>query len=180
MEEFTIYYGTLPDGRIKIGVDHNYPSRIKIQKIVDGRILEVHDNVYTVSDRERELQRLYGVQVDRVPYHITYFNSKKESRSIAISIANKGKVRTAEFKDNMRDKMQGNKNAKGAIRTAEFKDNARDKMQGNKNSKGTIRTEETKVKMSEFQSKKTQCPHCLKEGQWRAMNRWHFDNCKHK
>jgi len=24
------------------------------------------------------------------------------------------------------------------------------------------------------------CPHCFKEGQYRAMKRWHFDNCKDK
>ena len=24
------------------------------------------------------------------------------------------------------------------------------------------------------------CPHCNKEGQARAMKRWHFSNCKHK
>ena len=29
-------------------------------------------------------------------------------------------------------------------------------------------------------NKKVTCPYCNKEGQSRAMKRWHFDNCKHK
>ena len=33
------------------------------------------------------------------------------------------------------------------------------------------------LKMKEL---KYRCPHCNKEGQYRAMHRWHGDNCKHK
>ena len=31
-----------------------------------------------------------------------------------------------------------------------------------------------------YNLKKTECPHCKKNGQHRAMLRWHFENCKNK
>jgi hypothetical protein len=32
-------------------------------------------------------------------------------------------------------------------------------------------------KMAAQNNSQTKCPHCGKEGQYRAMKRWHFDNC---
>ena len=128
MEEFTIYYGILPDGRRKIGVDCNYPNRIRGQNLTDYRILEVHTDVYEVSDRELELQRENGLEVDTIPYYKVYFKNKspefrakvsngligntngvgnksrtgqtnsKETRS-KIGAANTGKVHTEETKN---------------------------------------------------------------------------------
>jgi|TARA_B110000967_G_C18767812_1_gene501369 hypothetical protein len=85
MEEFTIYYGTLPDGTDKIGVDSKYPNRIKKQRMTDGHILEVHTDVYEVSRRERDLQLQYGLRVDDCPYHTTYFKNKSAAQSAKIS-----------------------------------------------------------------------------------------------
>jgi hypothetical protein len=34
-------------------------------------------------------------------------------------------------------------------------------------------------RMKTFNSQQIQCPHCLKEGQYTNMKRWHFDRCKH-
>ena len=111
MEQFTIYYGT-PEGKAtKIGVDCNYPSRIKDQKIMDGQILEVHTCVYEVSDREMELQRQYGVKVDTIPYHVMYFKNKSAEMRAKVSIANTGKERTEENKAKISAAMQGNTNA---------------------------------------------------------------------
>lgn len=42
------------------------------------------------------------------------------------------------------------------------------------------KTSEDGKKMAAKNNAKTICPHCKKEGQYRAMKRWHFDNCKHK
>lgn len=35
-------------------------------------------------------------------------------------------------------------------------------------------------KMSQKNNSLSECPHCGKEGQYRAMKRWHFDNCRKK
>lgn len=34
--------------------------------------------------------------------------------------------------------------------------------------------------MADKNNSDTQCPHCFKIGQYRAMKRWHYDNCKFK
>tara|TARA_R110000796_G_C14429974_1_gene421014 strand:- start:10 stop:531 length:522 start_codon:yes stop_codon:yes gene_type:complete len=93
MEEFTIYYGTLPDGRNKIGVDCAYPRRIMAQKLTNHRVLEVHTCVYEVSDREQALQHQHGVKVDKTPYHVTYFfnkNTEKRAKTSAALIGKEG------------------------------------------------------------------------------------------
>ena len=87
MEEFTIYYGTLPNGRDKIGVDSRYPTRIISQKLTNHRVLEVHTDVYEVSDREQELQRQHGVRVDKTPYYVTYFKNKNPEQRAKTSAA---------------------------------------------------------------------------------------------
>jgi hypothetical protein len=51
--------------------------------------------------------------------------------------------------------------------------------------KGRVMTEEHKANMRKPKSVavlrfKTNCPHCDKTGESRAMLRWHFDNCKNK
>lgn len=37
-----------------------------------------------------------------------------------------------------------------------------------------------RIKKGDHPNNKTKCPHCDKVGQYRAMKRWHFDNCKLK
>jgi hypothetical protein len=39
-------------------------------------------------------------------------------------------------------------------------------------------TKETGLKMAAKNNADASCPHCGKVGQYRAMKRWHFDNCK--
>jgi len=98
MEEFTIYMGALPSGRIKIGVDCKYPRRIRQQKLTDHQVLEVHDDVYEVSDREQELQRQYGLKVDTNPYHVQYFINRNIEKRNKVSLALTGKVLSEETK----------------------------------------------------------------------------------
>ena len=102
MEQFTIYYGTPQGKQTKIGVDSNYPRRIRQQRISDGQILEVHTCVYEVSKREQELQRQYGVKVDATPYYVTYFTNKNSNRNVKIS-----------------ESLQGNTNLLGYVHTEE-------------------------------------------------------------
>jgi len=69
---YTIYYGTLPNGRRKIGVTTNLVRRIQSQKLTDHSVLEVHTDIYEASVREQELQRLYNVKVDDAPFYVSY------------------------------------------------------------------------------------------------------------
>jgi len=107
---YTIYHGTLPNGRRKIGVDSQYPSRIKKQKLTDHHVMEVHTDIYEVSDREQELQRLHDVEVDDVPYHITYFKNKNPIQRAKLSIIMMGNKIGA-----------GNTNTKGRALTSAHK-----------------------------------------------------------
>ena len=137
MEEFTIYYGT-PEGRdIKIGVDCDYPRRIKRQKIRDAQVLEVHTCVFEVSQREMELQRQYGVEVDTTPYHVTYFKNKSTQQRTKISAANTGKVASEETKAKLRAAKKGKPG----------------------NALGHKQSKETKAKMR-VPKPRVQCPHC--------------------
>lgn len=176
MEEFTIYTGTLPDGRIKIGVDSNYPNRIKRQKLTDYSVMEVHTDVYEVSRREMELQRIHNVEVDTVPYHSIYFRSKDPVIRAKISESQKGKVLSEESKRKLSVSMRGNTRALGYKQTAETK------RRMSEAKKGKILSEETKRKISEahkgIRKKEATCPHCNKTGGMRVMYRWHFDKCK--
>ena len=154
MEQFTIYYGT-PQGKDKkIGVDCEYPSRIKDQKIRDGQVLEVHTCVYEVSDREMELQREYGVRVDDVPYYVTYFKNKNPEQRAKVSAANS-------------ISLLGNTNTLGHKHTEKARANMSSAKKGN-----------TNAALKGRPQKQVQCPHCLKAG-GNTMKRWHFDNCKH-
>jgi len=136
MEEFTIYKGTPRGKDTKIGVDSNYPTRIKKQKIQDAEILEVHTDIYEVSRREMELQRLHGVKVDTVPYHVNYNTHS-------------GKILSEETKRKMSESMKGNTNAKGMKRSEESKNQISESL------KGIKRSEETKRKISESQTGST-------------------------
>jgi len=178
MEEFTIYYGILPDGRRKIGVDSNYPKRIRNQKLTDHRILEVHTDVYEVSDREQELQARNGLEVDTLPYYKLYFRNKSENmRDVVrdthtgkvvseetrakISAANTGKVHTEEAKAKMSNTRKGIPKSEehkakigaantGRLHTEETKDKISAAGKGNTNGSGKKGIPQPKV----------QCPHC--------------------
>ena len=41
-------------------------------------------------------------------------------------------------------------------------------------------TEKKKIATEKWNHSRSICPHCNKEGQSRAMKRWHFDNCRSK
>lgn len=60
------------NGKIgKIGVSDEPIFRVNKQGYDDFEILEVHTDIFVVSDREIELQKQYGYPVDRVPYHVS-------------------------------------------------------------------------------------------------------------
>ena len=65
---------------IKIGCTMNPNIRPKKQGCPNPIILEEHDDVYIVSDREMQLQKEYGYKVDNTPYWKTLKIATKEGR----------------------------------------------------------------------------------------------------
>ena len=53
---------------VKIGCTSDLIKRMSDQGFTDWEILEEHTNIYEVSDREIQLQKEYGLPVDKVPY----------------------------------------------------------------------------------------------------------------
>lgn len=49
---------------VKIGCTKNLKSRIRVQGFTEYEILEEHSDINIASDRERQLQRKYGYQID--------------------------------------------------------------------------------------------------------------------
>jgi hypothetical protein len=70
------------NGKIgKIGCTDNLLRRMKAQYATKYEILEIHSDIYIASQREIELQKQYGYQVDTIPYWKTLLNPTKEGRS---------------------------------------------------------------------------------------------------
>lgn len=61
---YTIYH--IPG--IKIGCSKNIKARVKQQGFIEYEILEVHEDRFTASERERELQKKFGYQIDETCY----------------------------------------------------------------------------------------------------------------
>jgi len=59
---------------VKIGVSEEPMNRTKKQGFNDYEIIETHNCIYEVSKREIELQKQYGLPIDKVPYHISRNN----------------------------------------------------------------------------------------------------------
>ena len=175
MEEFTIYH--IPG--IKIGVTSNLIRRMKDQGFTEWEVLEVHTDVYEVSDREQELQRQYGLRVDTVPYHIIYFRNRSEQQSNKLSAAgmgntrNLGNIHSEETKTKMSAAQTGKvlseetKDKMRVPKSEETKAKMRTSQKGKPKSKehkanmsaaqtGKVLSEETKNKLRA----KVQCPHC--------------------
>ncbi len=86
MKTYKIYYGIKPNGEPKIGVDQNYPSRAKVQKLTNYYVMEEHTCLDTVDQREIELQiqyfgkrdssSTYSESVELLEKHRVVFNSE--------------------------------------------------------------------------------------------------------
>jgi len=108
---------------------------MKEQRFSEWEILEVHTDIYEVSDREQELQLQYGYTVDRVPYWKIQSATQIPNRNSKISSS-----------------MKGNTNTKGIKHTEIAKANMSASQKGNTNAsgnKGKKLSEETKRKISE-------------------------------
>jgi len=68
----------------KIGVTRNLNKRVEVaQGYMPGEyeVIEMHDDIHYVSNRERELQRLYGYKVDRDSYKQVIDSKNKLTKS---------------------------------------------------------------------------------------------------
>jgi NTP pyrophosphatase (non-canonical NTP hydrolase) len=68
----------------KIGVTRNLNKRVELaQGYMPGEyeVIEAHDDIHHVSNRERELQRLYGYKVDRDSYKQVIDSKNKLNKS---------------------------------------------------------------------------------------------------
>ena len=81
------------DGSVgKIGVSYKPKKRTKLQGYSDYEILEQHQCIYKVSDREIELQKQYGYKVDVTPYWKMMNRAKKSSLiQNGITVGNRNK-----------------------------------------------------------------------------------------
>jgi len=66
---YKIYIGRLPSGRWKVGCDKNYPNRPNEQGMRIYTSIESHECIFEASKREIELQKHYGLDIDKIPYY---------------------------------------------------------------------------------------------------------------
>jgi len=137
---------------IKIGCTLDLIKRMREQGFTDWEILEVHTDGWLAGDRELELQKQYGLPIDKVHYMIALQN-----REIG---AAKG-----------RSKIQSTRTKEEHAAISKLGYEAGGKawhVAGGRATKGIPKPQATVA-----------CPHCPKEGGNSLMKRYHFDNCKH-
>ena len=70
MKTYLIYH--IPG--IKIGCTNDLHKRMRDQGFTEWEILEEHNDIIEVSNRELQLQKDYGYKVDKVPYWVSVKN----------------------------------------------------------------------------------------------------------
>jgi predicted RNA-binding Zn-ribbon protein involved in translation (DUF1610 family) len=142
---------------VKIGCSINPKQRVKRKGYTEYEILEQWDNIDKASEREIELQKQYGYQIDNILYKRTI---------------------NAPTKDGMK------KAGEWSVKSGHLKkiSSLGGKVQGSKNLILNYVTKET-LSMGGKAGLKKQCvelicPKCGKVGVGRAMYRWHFDKCR--
>jgi hypothetical protein len=96
---------------VKIGVSVKPKARVESQGYVDYEILEQHDCIYKVSDREIELQKEYGYVVDKTPYY-KFMQNRNTKGSL-------GRVNSKEVRKRMSDAAKRRKKQGAAKLTPE-------------------------------------------------------------
>ena len=126
--------------------------------------MEVHTDIYEVSDREQELQELHDVEVDKIPYHVTYHATQNPIRNAKISANNKGKVVSQEHRDGISAKLTGREFSSETIQKMRAAQLGKVKSKETRANMSNPKSEETKAKMSAARKgiphPKVQCPHC--------------------
>jgi hypothetical protein len=174
---YTIYH--IPG--VKIGCTEQSPQdRVKDQGHINYEVLEEHTDVYIASDRELELQKQYGLPVDKKPYWQVIKMPTPYSRRKGGKVSGRKNVKTGDLlkASSLGGKASGKKvgaklykEGKGLFSmTEEDKLKARQKgglLGGSKGGKKTASIERT-------------CPHCNKILKGPTYFVWHGDKCKAK
>lgn len=159
-----------------------HPDNIKLAKAFNlmCKIENPKQSRYKPSSRIIQ----YAKEIDR-KYRLGsngFWKGKKlsEETKEKIRLANLGKKQTKKtIKKRHESKINsgGYKKQADSIRGRKWSEEQREKILLWNNSIGYKHSEETRKKMR-GPRKKVECPHCLEEGGFSAMKRWHFDNCK--
>lgn len=138
--------------------------------------------------RPKELRDKLSKLFKGKPFKERFGRERAKEIGKKISNSKLGKhYHSEEHKLNLSLKLRGNKY--GALQSEETRQKKRERFLNN--NPGKNKTDETKRKISQSRKgqpawnkgqprKKIICPHCGKEGGNGIMQRWHFDNCKHK
>ncbi len=155
-----MYYIYYIEG-VKIGCTKNPKRRMKEQGYTEYTILETHTDIQIASERERLLQKEYGLKVDNIPYKQSLTVPTKEGCS-------KGGITQGNInKKNGHAKKQFQLNSSIGGKTAHLKHPQLYSDWGKELGKSVSKIQ-------------VECPHCNKIGQRAVMYRWHFNNCKLK
>ena len=100
MKTYFIYH--IPG--IKIGCTSDLQTRMRVQSFTEWEILEEHTDIYEASDREIQLQKDYGLPVDKMPYyqkisHLTNTGNKYPNRKCPWNVERNKQYRKLTFKD---------------------------------------------------------------------------------
>jgi hypothetical protein len=106
------------------------------------------------------------------PYFIQFFDSYKNGYNATLGgNGGPGVIYTEEQKERKRGK---NNSFYGKTHTKETKERI-----GAKSKLRAKKIYDNRIREGNHPNNFINCPHCEKNGQYRAMKRWHFDNCKY-
>lgn len=109
------------------------------------------------SSKMKELNKVYGIQ-----YQSEERRKLANKKSIDTKKRNASEGKYKELYSNHSKNLKGKFTKKSGAKNSGWFDCEIGKRMATKNNSIAI------------------CPHCKKEGQYRAMKRWHYDNCKNK
>jgi hypothetical protein len=150
---------------VKIGVSTQPNVRVKRQGYSDYEILETHNDINVVSQREIELQKEYGYKVDNTPYSQSY------------DWVRKGNPSTKPMIEGVKQWIK--KNPELHRKNATLGGKVVGPIQGKKNAESGHISALGK-KNSEFNNRVRTCPHCGITTRGVGYERWHGDKCKKK
>jgi len=160
-----MYYIYYIEG-IKIGCSKNPKRRVKAQGYTEFTILETHTDIKIASERERSLQKEYGLKMDNTLYSQTISSPTLEGMKKGGQIA--GTINGIKQRDD--GTLKKFQSAGGKVRGP---------IQGNINKQNGHMSQLGK-QMTIYNNRLQTCPYCGKESKGVGYSRWHGENCKFK
>ena len=155
---------------VKIGVSDNPNRRTMRQGYDSFEILETHNDIIKVSEREIQLQKQYGYKVDTIPYHI-FVNGKNQQAGGKIVGRKNGIMVTSRPEWSKIASMGGKIAGKIRAATMTFEERSSAGKLGGKSSSENLET---------FMGGYITCKHCSKTMNLGNHSRWHGNKCKNK